>query len=546
MRLNARPSSRALLAAAAALALAACANDPGDEPRDTGGSADGSGDAGADAGTDVGTDAGSPDSAPDPACEGEIVPFDGDPCDCEGADVDGTDGLCTRACSCDGGFWACDETCDEPDPLVLRWVDEPALAEVTGNGDAAVEPGERWAVEGSIAADNGPDGGITVDLRLDSLSGKVSLTDSAATLDGVDAAGADFSLPFDVDDDASEGSVALDVEAFTTNGLASLNDTVTVEIAGITRGELRVDEDDLVELEGDGNRFVDPGERWALDITIVNEGNAVASGVSFAATTDSAALIVDTTSGDVGDLAADASSAVRIELTIAAAPADLAPVVTVTATSTDAGVAPAELDVSVDIEALDTLVWHRDELSIRQAAGAGNDDAVADPGETWEAVVPVSNSGTVAITGLSVSVTNFETPHCGVDTDCGASGVNRCDELTPNATTCAGDEDCGPIGVCGIGLCEVGSCAFSCADGDPCLVGTCVEGWCEAPVYRSAGFRLSSAPDELAPGANAEVVAAVTLDASTPDLARVFFSATSDVRTRPHASAAVDAALPVP
>ncbi len=533
MRRTPRPSQRAALVAAAALVLAACANDPGDEPRDTGGSADGSGDAGADVGADASPDIASPDAGPDPACEGEFVPFDGDPCDCEGTDVEGTEGLCTRTCTCDGGLWACDETCDEPDPLVLRWVEEPALAEVTGDGDNAVEPGERWAVEGSIAADNGPDGGITVDLRLDSLSGKVSLTDSAATLDGVDGNGTGFTLPFDV-------------EAFTSNGLASLDYTVTVEIAGVTRAELRIDEDDLVEIEGDGNRFVDPGERWALDIVIVNEGNAPATGVSFVASSGSDAVFVDTPSGDLGELAPEASASVRIELTVAAAPADLAPVITVTATSSDDAVVPAERAFTFDIEALDTLVWDREGPSIRQAAGQGNDDDFADPGETWEAVIPISNSGTVAISGLSVSVTNFETPRCGVDTDCGASGVNRCDDLTPNATTCADDEDCGPIGVCGIGLCEVGSCTFSCADGDPCLVGSCVDGWCEAPVYRSAGFRLASAPDELAAGADAEVIASVTLDASTPDLARVFFSATSDVRTRPHASAAVDAALPVP
>ena len=66
--------------------------------------ADGSGDA-ADAG--AGADAEEEVST----CASDLIPADGDACDCLGEERDASDALCERTCTCSGGFWTCEERC---------------------------------------------------------------------------------------------------------------------------------------------------------------------------------------------------------------------------------------------------------------------------------------------------------------------------------------------------------------------------------------------------------------------------------------------------
>lgn len=380
-----------------ALTLAACAGDPGDpsEGSDAGGEADTSTDGG---GVDGGAD------VDDPACRGEVVPTNGDPCDCTGETAEGRVGLCDRTCACAGGFWTCNEDCDEADALELVFDDLPSLSERTGNGDADVNPGETWVVTGAVAALNAPESGADVTVRLATSSGRVDIEGATTPMRGLDDEAAVFDLAFTVSEDAVAGTVAITVEAFTDDGFVFVDETLEVDVVELDAPFLAFSRVRLNEVEGDGNSLVDAGETWAVTAVLSNNGTVAAEGIEVSGSVSSDALTLITTDAiDVGVLGPAASQEVRLDIQVADAPSELLPVVQFAATAANATTITEPYEVQV--RPPDTLAL--DSATVGQATGGGNNDELADFGETWEIVITVSNSGGFDIEGLEWSVRNY-------------------------------------------------------------------------------------------------------------------------------------------
>lgn len=417
---------RATCIAPLVLALAACAGDPGD-PSDATDGGGGGGDVSTDAGDGGLTD------VDDPACRGEVVPTNGDPCDCTGATAEGRVDLCDRTCACAGGFWTCNEVCDRPEVVALEFSDAPSITERTGNGDADVNPGEVWVVTGSLAALNTDADGVDVTVRLATSSGRVDVDGASTSFAGLDAEPATFDLAFEVGEDAVAGTVAITVEAFTDDGFVFTDETVDVDVVELDAPSLAFSRTRLNEVEGDGNSLIDAGETWAVTAVLSNNGTVAAEGIEVTGSVSSAALTLTTTEAvEVGVLGPAASQEVRIDVRVADDPGELLPVVQLAATATNATTITEPVEVQV--RPPDTLVL--DEATVGQADGGGNDDELADNGETWEVVLSVSNSGSFDIEGFEWSVRNYvsgpdEEP---VFTDLGFTIASSPDRLTGGAS----------------------------------------------------------------------------------------------------------------
>lgn len=377
--------------AACGLLFAACGGSDDDDPNPPG--------------TDTGES--DVDEDVDPiACELDEVPADGDTCDCEGGTVSGREGLCDRTCVCTNGFFVCEDDCSTPQGIELVWSVAPTLVEVEGNGDRDVNPGELWAIEGAVAANNAPNG-VDTSLRATSASGRIVLDDEALRFSALGAEGEAFSLPVAINANATAGPVVVRVEAF-TDGFEIIQQQVEFSVVELDRPVLAISDDRLEEVDGDGNPVVDAGESWQVILTVRNSGSAPAEGVNLTAAASSTTLALTTTTFSLGTVSPGATRQVEVPFTVAASPTDLTPTIDFAMSAT--GATTATRVVSVPVRPPDTLRFVVDEFVFQQAEGGGNGDTFADVGETWELLMPVENIGSFTISGLEFTLRNYETP----------------------------------------------------------------------------------------------------------------------------------------
>jgi len=373
--------SSALWISAALLALlsSACAGDPGGSSGgdDNDASLDGSG-------GDVSADAA--------VCAPTEPPADGDLCDCEAETFEGRVSECDRACVCEFGFWECADDCDTVLPLELRWATRPRLSELTGNGDTLLEPGETWAVTGEVAATNAPSGGASVTVRITSTSPSIDTDGSSISLADVGEAAAAFELPFLIDARAPALPFELRVEAF--SGFASLEETIDATVSVADAPELSWSDVELLTETGTLPIRIDAGGSYVASATLRNSGTATAQGVEVSLAPSSGALVV----GEpvvVGILAAGATRAIEIPVTVDADPSDLEPTLTFAAEADNA---------EIEVEVLPVTVVPPDRVVFVSQAwrNAG--------GEAWELVVTLRNDGRVALSGLAWSRVEYVSP----------------------------------------------------------------------------------------------------------------------------------------
>jgi hypothetical protein len=430
----------------------------------------------------------SPDVEP-VACDPMLVPADGDTCDCEGGSTSNRDGLCDRTCVCTNGFFVCEDDCGTAEPVTLRWVTPPALVEVDGNGDRDVNPGEVWALEGTVVLANA-ETPVSTTVRATTASGRISLPDDPLSFPELDAAPEDFVIEFDVNANATAGPVVITVEAF-TDGFQLIEHRVTFEVVELDRPVLSFVSDRLVEVVGDGNPVVDAGETWKVIATLRNGGSAAAEGVVLTAAPSSSSLTVVGDPVNVGVLSAGASREIEVTFEVSATPADLTPAIDLAATASNAGTATRVVPVSV--RPPDTLRFDED-ITFSQVEGEGNNDEFTDEGEVWELVFPVRNAGTFTIPGLEFTLRNYATP---------------IDPVTGEPIT---DPESGlPI---------------------------------DDPAVTDLGFVLEDAPASLAASEESELRAVVEIPAGDATQGRILITPRSSIRQ--HAPFAYDIVLPRP
>ncbi len=381
-----------LLLCTAALWMA-CADDPNLDPpvTDAGGDAGGSGD------VSVEPDAGQQDAATG-CIEGEPI-IDGDACDCDGESRDASDELCERTCECAGGFWSCDEVCDEPEPLALRFDGAPVLVQSVGNDDALIQRGETWLVRVDVAADNAGDVGAEVLVRLqtDDIFLELPAETSRVGLTGLTGEAQTVELAFVVDAAAPEGETQLTLEA--TSGFAVQTEAVRITISGPNAPALAWGDVEFERIEGDPDRQVEPGERWQLIAMLRNDGDRDAEELVLSATASSAAIVLDETAfGPPQQVSAGTSTSVRWRFDVADELIELEPEVQLLAEAT--GAAGARADIAVPLVPPDTL-------AVVATRWSG-----VPPDLTLE--VDVENAGALDVVGLEWTRINYASPTpCG-------------------------------------------------------------------------------------------------------------------------------------
>jgi len=155
---------------------------------------------------------------------------------------------------------------------------------------------------------------------------------------------------------------------------------------------------ELVEIDGNGDRDVNPGERWAIEGNVRVEGSQDPIDVTVKATTGSARISFgdddSVTLSDVGSDGVDFSLPFNVSNT-----ANPGPVV-VNVEAFDDGFLIISETLTIDIVDLDRpqLVWTPPTLS--EVEGDGN--TVVDPGETWRVTATLRNNGAAPAEGVSV------------------------------------------------------------------------------------------------------------------------------------------------
>jgi hypothetical protein len=380
----------AWLALAACTTLAvACGDDatPGDGDGSSDGSDDGSG-------------------SDDPACNGLVVPVDGDSCDCEGVEGSGVEAGCDRLCSCTAGFWDCETLgCDDPDAPGLSWADLPSVEETEGNGDDDANPGETFALRGTLLLERADDG-VTVVIQASTSSARIELEEPSLEFEGAVDGEITFEFVLNIADDAAAGEVSVTLDAYVVGQPDIVNEDVAVEITVPDSPSLAFDGLELTEGSGDGNRFVDAGERWVLTATLQNNGTLAAEDVEVTATPSNADLALDEDTVSVGILGDGGTREVSFEFTVAANPTELDPQIQLAATSSNAATTTEIQTVTI----VPTETLSAGTPVVQQVDGEGNDDAFADVDEVWEVVVPVTNNGTFEVPGLEWRLNNYVSP----------------------------------------------------------------------------------------------------------------------------------------
>ena len=385
------------------LLSAGCVSDPNLETEADAGDAvvDGSGDA-ADAG--AGADAEEEVSA----CASDLIPADGDACDCLGEERDASDAVCERTCTCSGGFWTCEERCEEPDPVVLRFTTTPSLREATGNGDANIQAGETWEVLAELVVDNAEDEGLSVFVRLDSDDGALRFDPELTqrTIEGVGQTPVSLALPFTVSDTARPSDVVATLDA--SSGFLVASVEVPIAISGPDAALLEWGEAEFERVEGDVDRQIELGERWEVVVPLRNAGDRDATDLRVEARASSAAIVPDASGiGVPARVDAGATVTVRWPFAVGETLIELEPLLTLDATAGDTE--PVQLGVPVPIVPPDTL------------AVVGYSWSGTPP--DLELAVEVENAGALDVTGLEWTRINYASP-----TPCGGDAEPPCED----------------------------------------------------------------------------------------------------------------------
>jgi hypothetical protein len=406
-------------------------------------------------------------SAPIPGdlCPADLEPADNESCGCETETRSFQRNACDTTCVCSSGFWACTETCQDPVFPTLTWGLLPQAEEAEGNGNGIPNPGEQWAITGSVRIDNATEG-EDVTVQLGTTSTRFLLESARVTLEDVGVADTNFRIPFRIAGTATDGTATLTVEAF-TDGITVLTREVELTVVVIPTPQLALNGETFTEVTGNGDRFRDGGETWRLTTQLENRGNAIAEGIRVEASASSAALTDIAVGTTPSTLNGSGRTDVTVTFTVADQPEEANPTLQVTALASNA--ATVGINIPVSVRPPDNL--RPVSTTLRQVEAGGNDDDIADDGETWEAVFVLENTGAFAINGLTWSLFNYPT------TD---------PELSP-------DED---------------------------------------PPYTDFLFELDATVPSLAPGAQATITAITTIEEGFGPLGRVFLRAESSLR--PH------------
>ena len=316
-------------------------------------------------------------------------PVGGDQCDCEGDDYAGRVELCDRTCECEFGFWDCEETCDEPPVLELEISSALSVDEQTGNGDGQINPGEVWVVSGTVQANNAPEEGVDVTLRLSSSSIFVEVVGASELLEGLDDTPVAFALPFEVSASAGSAEATVTVEAFSD----FTTDSGEVEFAIVEPAVARLVFENTAVFNSEGSPAVriNAGDVITVSTTLRNTGTLAAEGVSVSAS-PSATSLSRPDSRDIGIVAAGERASIDFEVTVSDAPTELSPQLTLGATSDTAETVTSVVDVNI----------------VRAAS-------LAVSGYTWETgtapaaelVITVTNSSSAAVNGLEWTHRNY-------------------------------------------------------------------------------------------------------------------------------------------
>ena len=414
-------------------------------------------------------------------CADDIEPGDGDTCDCEGDTFEGRVEECERTCFCEFGFWSCEDVCDAPDVLSLSFVGEPLVEEQAGNGDALVNPGESWTVSGAIVAANPPAAGAVTTVRLRSDTIFIDSEGSVADIPDLREEAVEFTLPFSVSEDAPPAVVTLTLEAFSEFATADL--PINIEVIAESAATLQWSRIELLDEAGGPAVRIEAGDRIQISGELRNNGAIPAEGVTASASVSSLALTTDGRDLALGVIAAGGTTTAQFFIDVAADPTDLAPTVTLAATSDNTDTATEVVDVP--IFAPDTMI-------VTDQVWLGG------PTE-WTLAVSVENTGRFEIGGIEWSSINYaspplptepaDPPQCTTNEECdfGPEFSFRCD--VPNAT--------------------------------------CVED----PFIESMELGDATGPASLPAGGSGQVEIPLAIDGSTPASGRVILRANSDLRS---------------
>jgi hypothetical protein len=444
-----------LLALVAGFSISACAGDPNTEPDPT----------------DTADASDASDALDGGLCYEGDAPEDGEPCDCEGETFEGQVELCDRTCACEFGFWVCEDECEEPPELELVISETLDVEEVTGNGDAIVNPGEVWSITGTVAANNAGEDGVEASVRLAVDSIFVDVDAASAQFAALGDDPEEFTLEFEVLFSATESTVNVTVEAF--SGFASSSRVVEVDIVPAQVPVFTLGTLDIVDSEGEPYGAIAPGDTVYLRGTASNTGPVDASDVTVT-TTSSNALVQVPEPFSAGALASGASDEIMVELVVSDDPTALSTEVYVELTAPDAD--PASRTRVIDVVPADTIELVGTEW---EAGGSASE---------WTLVVTVRNTGSFELTGVT---------WLHID-----GSIEIPEDLKDDFPTL----DCfDPI-----------------EEPDPDNPPTC---------YDPMGFEDPEGPTALAGGVEGEVRLALTTDESTPDPGLLVIRARSDARS---------------
>lgn len=455
-----------------AFALGACSGDDGTEPTS---------DTGADA-SDSSSDGGDGDVA---SCPDDPVPLDGDTCDCEGDRFAGRVGLCDRECLCEFGFWTCTEECDDPEVLRIELGADPQVDEQSGNGDAAINPGETWSVTGTVRALNAGEEGVDTTVRLTSDSLWVEVDGASESLAGLGDEAVEFALEFEVSASAPGGTVNVTLEAY--SGFATTSTPIEIEIVPAQIPVLAIEDVRVLDDAGGPTVRIQAGDAIRVAGVVRNTGAVAAQGVALSGSPSSASLSTPS-DATLGTIAPGGRSNFELEIDVAADPSELSPVLTLAATADNATTTTREQTVAI---------YPPDTLAVTGSSWSGT-------GPSFELVVSVRNTGRFALEALTWSRINYASPPIP--------------DTPPDPPQCTVERPC--------------------PDGFVCTDSACVED----PFYESMELGDPTGPGTLAPGATGEVQIPLTVTGATPAIGRVLLRASS--RNRSHGPYLIDLVRP--
>jgi M6 family metalloprotease-like protein len=205
------------------------------------------------------------------------------------AKYDGTDSCVTVGSIIDLGddarMTASIGTTCGPNPRVEYDSIELPLVEVVGNGDGVVQRGETWSVRPNLR--NGGGGtALDVKARLESTTAGVTILDSGPRPYGDIAPGANAPVAsgyrFALDPSSCTPEIAFDVVDITSTNAPGVYPykPAAFTVPSVCPLLRFASFSNLIEIEGNGNGGIDPGETWELSVNLSNVGDEPALGVS--------------------------------------------------------------------------------------------------------------------------------------------------------------------------------------------------------------------------------------------------------------------------